>query len=286
MAIEVFNRFEKKYFMNTETYYRVSKELEKYMELDPYSEVGTGYTISNIYYDTEDNLLIRRSLSKPKYKEKLRLRSYGVPDNDGKVFLEIKKKFNNIVNKRRTILELDEAYEFLETGAVPEYKEYMNKQVISEIEFFLKNYTLKPAAFIAYDRVAYFENGNPDLRISFDTNIRTRRNDLRLEHGDYGRQLLDNENLWLMEIKTGIAMPIWLTEILSSNYIMPCGFSKYGIDYKKSIGANTPILQKIQDSAEVPTELGINQHEDRSLIRITNRFINENRSEPKIVINS
>ena len=106
MAIEVFNRFEKKFFMNSKTYFRVSEELKKYMELDPYSEVGKGYTISNIYYDTSDDLLVRRSLSKPVYKEKLRLRGYGVPEENGKVYLEIKKKFNGLVNKRRTTLYL------------------------------------------------------------------------------------------------------------------------------------------------------------------------------------
>ena len=112
MAIEVFNRFEKKFFMNSKTYFRVSEELKKYMELDPYSEVGKGYTISNIYYDTSDDLLVRRSLSKPVYKEKLRLRGYGVPEENGKVYLEIKKKFNGLVNKRRTTLYLNEAYDF------------------------------------------------------------------------------------------------------------------------------------------------------------------------------
>ena len=151
MAIEVFNRFEKKFFMNSKTYFRVTEELKKYMELDPYSDVGKGYTISNIYYDTSDDLLVRRSLSKPVYKEKLRLRGYGVPEENGKVYLEIKKKFNGLVNKRRTTLYLNEAYDFIKTGKVPDYKEYMNLQVLKEIEYFLKCYKLVPAAYVAYD---------------------------------------------------------------------------------------------------------------------------------------
>ncbi len=249
MAIEVFNRFEKKFFMNSKTYFRVSEELKKYMELDPYSEVGKGYTISNIYYDTSDDLLVRRSLSKPVYKEKLRLRGYGVPEENGKVYLEIKKKFNGLVNKRRTTLYLNEAYDFIKTGKVPDYKEYMNLQVLKEIEYFLKCYKLVPAAYVAYDRVAYFEKDNPDLRISLDTNLRTRRYDLELELGDYGEPLLDSADLWLMEVKTSKTMPVWLTDILSNYNIIPCSFSKYGYGFKKSVGAYTPMLKRITAKA-------------------------------------
>ena len=63
-----------------------------YMELDKYNKNGQFYSISNIYYDTDDNRLIRSSIEKPVYKEKLRMRSYGTPNAHDKVFLEIKKK--------------------------------------------------------------------------------------------------------------------------------------------------------------------------------------------------
>ena len=118
-------------------------------------------------------------------------------------------------------------------GTVPsgaDYKEYMNLQVLKEIEYFLKCYKLVPAAYVAYDRVAYFEKDNPDLRISLDTNLRTRRYDLELELGDYGEPLLDSADLWLMEVKTSKTMPVWLTDILSNYNIIPCSFSKYGYD--------------------------------------------------------
>lgn len=104
MAIEVFNRHEQKYFLDTYTFLKVLDIMDKYMQPDKYNIDHKPYTISNIYFDTEDNYLIRASLSKPKYKEKLRLRSYGVPNADSKVFLEIKKKVAGVVNKRRTVL--------------------------------------------------------------------------------------------------------------------------------------------------------------------------------------
>lgn len=232
MAIEVFNRYEHKYLIDGNTYKKVIEIMDKHMELDPYNKNHEAYTISNVYFDTDDNYLIRRSLRKPKYKEKLRLRAYGTPDADSQVFLEIKKKFNGIVNKRRTTLKLDEAYRFVDTGTAPRIKDYMNEQVINEISYFLKCYDLKPRLYLAYDRIAYFEKGNPDLRISFDCNIRTRRNGVALENGDDGSPLLDS-NTYLMEIKTARSKPLWLCNMLTELGIKRTNFSKYGTEFKK-----------------------------------------------------
>lgn len=244
MAIEIFNRFEHKYKLDAKTLQKVLDVIERHMEPDFYCANHSLYTIANIYYDTADNTLIRESLSKPAYKEKLRLRSYGIPDMDSKVFLEIKKKVCGLVNKRRTTLALSEAYDFLETGIKPDYKDYMNRQVISELEYFLSSYELLPKVYIAYDRLAYFEKGNDDLRISFDTNIRTRRHDLTLEAGDHGRRLL-GEDIWLMEIKTSTAKPLWLCEMLSQLGIKPSSFSKYGTEYTRMISKqNSEIAPK------------------------------------------
>ncbi|MBR4720240.1 MAG: polyphosphate polymerase domain-containing protein [Clostridia bacterium] len=234
MAIEVFNRYEHKYLLDKKTFERVIKVMDEHMVIDSHNLNHTPYTISNIYFDTPDDYLIRTSLTKPEYKEKLRLRSYGVPNANSKVFLEIKKKFKGIVNKRRTALTLSEAYDFAETGKSPEFKEYMNKQVLSELEYFLKVYDLSPKLYLAYDRIAYFEKDNADLRISFDMNIRSRRYDLALEHGDYGEKLLPH-GVYLMEIKTSLAKPLWLTKMLTELDIKRVTFSKYGTEFKQTV---------------------------------------------------
>ena len=231
MAIEVFNRYEHKYMLDKKTFEKVLEILDDHMDMDSHNKDHIPYTIANIYFDTPDDYLIRTSLSKPKYREKLRLRAYGVPEKDSKVYLEIKKKFDGIVNKRRTTLKLFEAYDFIKTGNVPEIKDYMNKQVLREIEYFLKIYDLAPKLYLAYDRIAYFEKNNRDLRISFDMNIRSRRYDLALEKGDYGEKLLP-EDVYLMEIKTSLAKPLWLTHMLSELDIKRKRFSKYGTEFK------------------------------------------------------
>lgn len=236
MAIEVFNRFEHKYIIDKQTYEKVIKVIEEHMELDKYNENHKPYTIANIYYDTPDDYLIRKSLQKPEYKEKLRLRAYGAVKKETKVYLEIKKKYNGLVNKRRTTLSLSEAYNFTKTGTAPEIKEYMNAQVVKEITYFLNFYKLYPKLYLAYDRIAYFEKGNPDLRISFDTNIRSRRYDVKLESGDYGTKLL-GDDVYLMEIKTSLAKPLWLTKMLTELNIKRSSFSKYGTEFRNTISS-------------------------------------------------
>ena len=140
MAVEVFNRYEHKYILDKKQYEKITELLKEHMELDSHNKDNTTYTISNIYYDTPDDYLIRTSLSKPDYKEKLRLRTYGVFDSNSMVFLEIKKKFNGIVNKRRTKIKLDEAYKFLESGIPPSPEKYINSQVMRELEYFISIY--------------------------------------------------------------------------------------------------------------------------------------------------
>lgn len=244
MAIEVFNRYEYKYMLDRETFEKVIKVMDEHMTIDSHNKDHMPYTISNIYFDTPDDYLIRTSLSKPPYKEKLRLRAYGVPQENSKVYLEIKKKFNGIVNKRRTTLRLSEAYDFVKTSKSPAVKEYMNGQVIREIEYFLKIYNLSPKLYLAYDRIAYFEKENRDLRISFDMNIRSRRYDLKLEAGDYGKELLP-DGTYLMEIKTSRAMPLWLTHMIAELGIKRKSFSKYGTEFKKSVAAKEKYMEVI-----------------------------------------
>jgi len=141
---------------------------------------------------------------------------------------------NGLVNKRRTKITIEDAYRFIENGGKVAVDEYMNTQVLKELSYMVRNYNLYPKVMIAYDRMAYFEKGNPDLRISFDTNIRTRRDNLKLEEGDYGA-LLVQPGMWLMEIKTAKAMPIWLTDLLAREEIRKVSFSKYGTEFKNYI---------------------------------------------------
>lgn len=227
MAINyIFERVEKKYLLDRNKYNLLLKAVEPYMSVDSYGK----HTIGNIYYDTDTYELISRSIDKPKYKEKFRIRSYGVPKADDKVFLEIKKKYKGVVYKRRVSMTLKEAEDYLERGVRPKKE----GQILKEIDYLMSFYDLSPKVYLAYDRIAYFGKENPDVRITFDHNIRSRDYNVRLEEGDYGTQFLDDYQ-YLMEIKVPGAMPLWLSKILSDLEIYPTSFSKYGNVYKQSI---------------------------------------------------
>lgn len=224
MAELVFNRYEKKYLLAEPDYRLLRARLSPFMQPDQYGQ----HTICNIYYDTENDLLIDRSVAGPVYKEKLRLRSYGVPSAGSGVFLEIKKKYGGVVNKRRIQLELREAYDYIERGLRPR----QDSQILREIDFFLRRYPLTRRLFLAYDRVALSAREDSAFRVTFDKNIRTRRELPGLENGDWGEPLLP-AGTYLMETKIMGATPLWFAKILSELRIYPVSFSKYGSLYKK-----------------------------------------------------
>ena len=233
MAKEVFNRVEKKYLLTGEIFEEVVKRIKDYTYMDKYNIGGEYYTLCSLYFDTDDKRFIRHSLSSPVYKEKLRLRSYGVPKEDSKVYLEMKKKFKGTVNKRRTAFYYTEAMDFLEKREMPAILPHMNGQVIKELSEFLKmNPGIKPSCIVAYDRLAFFANDNKDLRISFDKDIRTRMHELDLLKGDYGEALI-KPDMRLMEIKAVGGYPLWLVDILSELEIRKSRFSKYGKAYMR-----------------------------------------------------
>lgn len=224
MAQSVFNRYEKKYLMPESVYLELRRRLQPFMKEDQYGL----HTICNIYYDTPDSYLIRHSIEKPAYKEKLRLRSYGIPTLESRVFLEIKKKYKKVVNKRRIQLTLQEAYDYVEHGIRPQ----ADSQILHEIDFFLSRYPLVRGIYLAYDRIALFGREDPEFRVTFDQSIRSRRAFMGLENGDQGELLLP-EGYYLMESKVMGATPLWFTEILSELAIYPVSFSKYGTIFKK-----------------------------------------------------
>lgn len=231
MAIKSFKRYEKKFLLTQKQYESLIPRLLDYMEPDQYCLDGNNYSIYNIYYDTVHSDVIRHSISKPYYKEKLRLRSYRIPtDPTDKVFLELKKKINGIVNKRRVVLTLEEANLFISQGIRPKAKDYMSEQVINEIAYYLSHEKVQASVYIGYTRKAFFSKEDSDFRLTFDSQILTRREDLTLEDGYFGENILE-ENQYLMEVKILGAMPVWFTKILSELEIYNTHFSKYGQEF-------------------------------------------------------
>ncbi len=219
----VFQRYEIKYKVTLKEKEEIVSALLPYMRLDKYGKT----IIRNIYFDTDNFRLIRRSMEKPTYKEKLRLRSYEQATPDKKIFVELKKKCNSVVYKRRLLLSEREVMNAFENNlALP-----INSQIAREIDYFRKYYQdLSPKVFLSYAREAYYSLDKSDFRITFDDNILYRRTDLSLTVPPYGKRILD-EGYVLMEIKTSGAIPLWLTRKLTELKIFKTSFSKYGTAY-------------------------------------------------------
>ncbi|MBP3255235.1 MAG: polyphosphate polymerase domain-containing protein [Clostridia bacterium] len=224
---EIFRRVEKKYIVNELQYHRIKEKLSKYMNEDKYGKS----TICNIYFDTDDYELISHSITKPYFKEKIRLRSYNIPNKDSKVFLEIKRKYDGVVGKRRIEMKLSDFEQYLQDKNSIKSN---NKQIKSELDYYFKIYNLKPAMYISYSREAYYEKDNSDFRLTFDSNVLARDFDLKLDKGVYGKDVLGSGK-YIMEVKTLGALPMWFVDILNETNVTPGSFSKYGTAYTEFI---------------------------------------------------
>lgn len=247
VAISVFKRYEKKFMLTTEQYLKMREFLADYMDYDKYCLNDNVYCLYNIYLDSPNNDLIRRSVEKPVYKEKLRIRSYyPVREKDDKVFFEIKQKHEGVVTKRRAVMTYGDTMEMIRTKKLPENtpKKYIDAQVQKEILRMLVDYDLSPAVFLSYHRIAMFGKEDPELRITFDTEIRARRTDVSFDKELYAEPLLEEGKI-LMEIKIPLVMPMWLARYLSENKIFSSSFSKYGKEYERFVLSGKQNLEDI-----------------------------------------
>lgn len=235
MAVQtVFKRYELKYILTKRQKQRLITILEPYMKLDKYGRTS----IRNIYYDTDTYRLIRRSIEKPVYKEKLRVRSYGKVNDKDDVFVELKKKYKSVVYKRRMTMPFNTATALL-NGNDPFPQQ---TQIAREIEYFRDYYeNLKPAVFLSYDREAFYSVGGDDFRITFDESILYRTKELSLTADVWGTAVLPGD-LTLLEIKTSGGIPLWMTKFLTSENLYKGSFSKYGSAYADILKNNKGVL--------------------------------------------
>lgn len=222
----VFRRYEVKFFLNREQKELLMKTMAQYMRPDRFPSA----TIRNVYWDTDSFRLIRRSLEKPVYKEKLRLRSYRQCADGDEVFVELKKKYKGVVYKRRLTCPQEQAVAWLQGGSAPQ-----DSQIAREITYFRDFYgPIQPKVVLFYDRQAFYGIENLGFRVTFDENICFRRDGLSLQTQPGGTALLPQDRI-LMEIKCLGAIPLWMARELSRLQIYKTSFSKYGTAYREYI---------------------------------------------------
>lgn len=231
---KVFKRYELKYMLTREQKDRVVRALQPYMSIDQYGKT----TIRNIYFDTPDYILARHSIVKPDFKEKLRVRSYTQVSPDGKVFVELKRKFDHVVYKRRVAIAEKAAMEWTTGAKAYGHQDGRTNQLCSEINYFLDYYKdLQPVMFLSYDREAYKMRpglDDQDFRVTFDENVLCRDHDMSLCSEAYGTPILESGKV-LMELKCSGGIPLWMVSILSEEKLYKTSFSKYGTAYTQLV---------------------------------------------------
>jgi len=230
---DIFRRREKKYLITGEQGAALQRLVSWYTAIDQQGE----YLIQDLYYDTDNWDIISKSIEKPSFKEKLRLRFYGEYNSESQGFLEMKRKYEGIVYKRRIALPLSE----LKKRGVRETVSAVDSQISREISYFLLTNRVSEKIHIAYKRTAYTGIENKGLRITFDRDIvfhlcPMNNNNFSEFNPENDRQIqIIEQNQMLMEIKTADAIPLWLTRVLSENNIFPVTFSKFGVCYVRHI---------------------------------------------------
>lgn len=227
MAIEIFKRKEQKYLITMEQYRKLVDAISEYMRPDTFGENGK-YTVTSLYFDSNDHRIYYETKNKLKFRQKLRLRVYNQIDRNGIAFFEVKQKHKKVVNKRRMLLPLSDAYHYVQNnGSTPlEYYESSNPQIFREIDSFKRLYELKPEMIVSYDRHALHGIDDAELRMTFDQNLRCRNEDLHVENGPYGAHFI-HLNLVVLEVKVNDSVPLWLTRILQGLNCQQRGASKF-----------------------------------------------------------
>lgn len=223
-----FQRKEKKYVLSNEKYQQLREKLDDYLCEDEYGL----HTILSVYFDTKNYEMIRHSIDKPSYKEKFRIRSYGIPENNKDVFLEIKKKVKGVVYKRRISLPFEKAKEYIRNPRTFENTQGKDQQIKQEIDWLFARKKLEPKVMIAYDRRAFSYSEDSDFRVTFDFNIRYKEITEQQRINDQGKRVADEIDV-LMEVKALGAYPLWFSELLADFEIYPGSFSKYAQTYQR-----------------------------------------------------
>lgn len=231
-----FQRYESKYLLTRQQKHVILQEMQPHMRLDAYGRTTT----RNMYYDTPDYRLIRRSLEKPVYKEKLRIRSYQKAAPSDPVFVELKKKYQSIVYKRRLTLPEAQVMHSFQTGQpLP-----VQSQIAEEIAYFRTHYQkLKPSVFLSYEREAFYALDGSGFRVTFDENILYRQRDFSLGSAIYGTPILSCGQT-LMEIKCAGGLPLWMCSALAIGWIL-AGFYMYRAKYTKSFVVTLVLLPAV-----------------------------------------
>ncbi len=251
MRITTPQRYELKYIIRREQQQEILADLLPYVVPDGHGDELGSYTITSLYYDTADFKAYWDKIEGHRFRRKVRLRVYGAGPvtPETACFVEIKQRLNNMVQKKRTLLPYAQAtdmdtYDALdnEHGINPTgtTEDPAKQAVLQEVQYLYQQLHLQPACIVRYNRIAFNgRDANPDLRITFDTELRSRVHDLSLLSTGFADNSYFLPPLWaIMEIKVNRTAPYWLAQVLRAHGVTAHRFSKYCTGLEHCHGQN------------------------------------------------
>ena len=210
------DRLEYKYLVSTEYMARLRKRLSPFVEMDQHASRGgaTEYTVRSIYFDTLALDYYHQKEAGLKNRRKIRIRGYGAQEEDSTVFLEIKRKDNMAIDKKRIPVRFDQLDKLFTTRDIEHYTSgngSHRKAVEDAQQFFyhMFRYSLHPVILVTYDREAFYCKFDTSVRITFDKDLRSLAYPAIGNLFDEGKALYAMPGYFIVELKFNHRFPSW-----------------------------------------------------------------------------
>lgn len=238
-------RHEFKYIMTPDLAEIFMQEANGHLKPDDYGNAEGIYDISSLYYDTPRLDYYHQTYDKRPYRVKVRLRVYGNTNTPDSIsFFETKAKLRGLSDKKRRMGTLAENLALFEGKVEPQTA--VEKYIVNLI----KKDNLQPTAIVSYNRRAFYDPDKPRLRVTFDSKLRIRMDDLDLTHGNHGIPVMGDDML-VLEVKNDENMPYWIAKLLGKYNLTNQSYSKYG-QIGRLIHENEPYPNKYAGAMTIP----------------------------------
>jgi SPX domain protein involved in polyphosphate accumulation len=236
--METFERKEFKFYVPIDQAMILRDRVMSHMVHDPYCAnlEQNRYAVRSIYFDTPNLLFYFEKVDGLKLRKKLRVRVYNEFKEGSPAFLEIKRKIEDTIIKERAQVNIEETEKLLNGAKLllrnEDGKETFDRVVLDRFVYLINRLKLEPKALITYEREAFFDPENPDLRITFDYNVRSFLNPtLQDFYREDDLRTFSSPN-FILEVKFSIALPLWTRQMLKDFRLHLQSISKYcnGVD--------------------------------------------------------
>jgi len=231
-----FQRRELKYYLPKQLYPELIRLIRPYMTLDEHLKrnEAKSYLVRSLYLDTDDFRFYHEKLAGSHTRRKFRIRGYN--DERSEVFLEVKRKYNNIIVKERALIHHEELPKILDRygGYHPDGKRSDAEiKVINSFLLFVPMLQLRPAVLVAYEREAYTGIFDDGVRLTLDRNLRCLSGRIADDIFYTGTDWRFVNNRCILELKFNNTLPFFFKRVIQKLNLWAEAIPKYCICLEK-----------------------------------------------------